>query len=145
MDQVVEVQPASRSDRRFVGDECPGEGSGFGIGRDLGRVDPEIELEPRECRVEPAELGPRRVRPQLRHERGTVHQRFDGQTVVAQDLAAQGMEGADPNRPCRDTERGDGRVQAFRELLGRARSRRGSPVARPSPFDRSTASGPEVA
>ena len=109
-----------RGDRGLVGDEGPRERSGLGIGRDLGSADAEVELQPRERRVEPAEVGRRRVRPQFRHQCGTVQQRLHGQTGIAQDLAAQGMEGTDPNRADSDTQGGDGRVQAFRELLAAA-------------------------
>ncbi len=55
-DEIVEVEGAARRECPLVRHERPAGGSGVGIGVDLGGVHAELQLEPRERGVEPADL-----------------------------------------------------------------------------------------
>ncbi len=55
--QVVEVEPTPGGDLRFIPDEGAGRGSGVGVGGDGCRLDAEVQLQPREHRVEPCEFA----------------------------------------------------------------------------------------
>ena len=63
--EIVEVEAAPLRDRRLVRDEGPRDRPGVGVGGDVGGLDGELQLQPRERGVQAPDLGRRDRRPQL--------------------------------------------------------------------------------
>ena len=115
-DQVIEVESAAGRHGGLVGHERAGDRPGAGVRRDLGGRDAQLDLEPRDRRVEPEELGLVRPRRDRGEDRRAVGERLDRDAGIAQDLAAEGMERADADRAGLDAERRHGRIESFGHL-----------------------------
>ena len=109
-------RPPRRRHGPLVVDERPRHRPGIGISRDVVGRDPQLDLQPRDGRVE-AQSG-RLVGPG-RHagdDRRTIGQRLRGNAGVGEDLAAESVERPDPDRTGRDAERRDGRIEPLGHL-----------------------------
>ncbi len=102
-DEVVEVEATGLRDRGFVRDEGPRDQAGLRIGRDRGRIDAQIQLEPRDRRVERPPPGRAGVRGDLAEKRHPIDERLD---ALARHRAGSrgrghGTSEPEPRRPRR--------------------------------------------
>ena len=118
-DEVVEVESAARGHGGLVGHERAGDRTRAVVRRDVGGRDAQLDLEPRDRRVESEEIGLVRPRRDRGEDRRTVGERLDRDAGVAQDLAAQGVEGPDTDGSGLDAERRHGRIEPLGHLDGR--------------------------
>ena len=130
--QVVEVQPTGRREGALVGDERSRARAGLRVRRDGLDVDAMLELERREGRVQPSALGRVGIGDDPAEHLVAIDQRLDRSTGRPQDLAAKGMERADPDGPRRDLQRPKSGGHPLLELVGRPLVERygGDPVGR---------------
>ncbi len=116
-DEIVEVETTEPLDRAFVGYERPPDGPGIGIGGDLVDGDPQVELEPRECVVEPAQDRGTGPRSDVAEHCDPVHEGLDRPAGRAEDLQPERVERPHADGSGRDAERLQRAVEPLPELI----------------------------
>ena len=116
-DEVVEVEAAARRDGRLVGDEGPARSAGLGVGGVVGRH-AELDLEPRDDRVEAQEAGLVGPRRDLGQDGRPIGERFDATPRSRRISRPSAWNVRTRTAPGATPERRDRRVEALGHLDG---------------------------
>ena len=117
-DEIVEVEPAGILERLLICEECPGDAGGLGVLCDLLCRDADLQFEPAEGVIQPADGADGYVRPHVAEHDLTVQQRLHGLAAVGQYLAAEGVERLDADCARGEAERLQRGINARGHLVG---------------------------